>query len=64
MGAEEDVVRWRVYLNGKRVRTLAAESRRVLRKRLYRAGRYRWTVRGIDVNGQSVVSSTRRFRVV
>jgi hypothetical protein len=64
MGADEDVVRWRVYLNGKRVRTLAAASRRVLRKRLYRTGRYRWTVRGIDVNGRSVVSSTRRFRVV
>jgi hypothetical protein len=64
LAPDEDVVRWRVYLNGKRVRTLAAQRKLVLRKRLNRVGRYRWTVRGIDVNGRSVISSSRRFRVV
>jgi hypothetical protein len=64
LGPDEDVVRWRVYLNGKRVRTLAAERKLVLRKRLHRVGRYKWTVRGIDVNGKSVISTSRRFRVV
>ena len=55
-------MRWRVFLSGKRVRTFAAERKFVLRKRVYRTGRYRWTVQGIDVNGRSVISSSRRFR--
>ena len=42
----------------------AAERTRVLRKRMHRTGRYSWTVRGVDVNGRSVVSASRRFRVV
>ena len=64
MNAEDDVERWRVYLNGKHVRTVRAGRTRVLRKRMMRTGRYRWTVRGVDAGGKTVVSATRRFRVV
>jgi len=64
MGAEDDVERWRVYLNGKRVRTLSAARSRVLRKTMRRPGRYRWTVRGVDADGSTIVSASRRFRVV
>jgi hypothetical protein len=62
--ALEDVERWRIYLNGKRVRTLSAHRKRVLRKKVTHKGRYRWTVKGIDAQGDSVLSSSRRFRVV
>ena len=64
MGAGDDVERWRIYINGKRVRTLRASRARVFRKRMRRAGRYRWTVRGIDVNGARIVSAARTTRVV
>ena len=64
MGADEDVVRWRIYLNGERLRTLSATRERVFRRRMRHAGRYRWTVRGIDVNGDTVVSASRSARVL
>jgi hypothetical protein len=63
MDAGDDVARWRVYLNGKRVRTLRASRDRVFRRTMRRAGRYRWTVRGLDAAGDSVVSATRTGRV-
>ena len=64
MGVGEDVERWRVYLNGKRVRTLSAARRRVFRRQMRRAGRYRWTVRGLDANGDTIVSARRTERVL
>jgi hypothetical protein len=36
---------------------------RFARKRIRRAGRYRWTVRGVDGQGRRVVSASRSFRV-
>jgi hypothetical protein len=56
------VARWRVYLNGKRLRTLASQAR-ILHKRINRAGQYRWTVRGFDAQGAQIVSASAAFRV-
>jgi hypothetical protein len=56
------IARWRVYLNGKRVRTLASQAR-ILHKRIDRAGEYRWTVRGYDAQGAQLVSASMAFRV-
>ena len=64
INADDKVARWRVYLNGKRVRTLRAGRSRVLRKRMHYTGRYRWTVSGVGASGQTVVSASRGFRVV
>jgi subtilisin family serine protease len=61
-GAER-VVRWRVSLNGKRIKTLTG-SKMVLRKRVNKAGTHRWNVVGLDAEGEPVVSATRRFKVV
>ena len=62
--SQDPVKRWQVYLNGKHVRTLGVGRSRVLRKRMNRAGRYRWTVRGVDVRGNTLVSASRIFSVV
>jgi beta-mannanase len=64
MGVEDDVERWRVYLNGKLVRSLTAQRPRILRKRLFRPGRYRWTVKAIDVNNAVVATASARSRVL
>ena len=64
MGAARQVVRWRVYINGRRVRTSRASRARVYRKRMYRRGRYRWKVAGLDAGGRIVVSATRTTRVL
>jgi hypothetical protein len=58
------VANWRIYLNGKRLRTLRAGHSRVVRRRMHRTGRYRWTVRGIDAAGKTLVSASSIFRVV
>jgi hypothetical protein len=57
------VKRWRTYLDGRLVRDASATARRVARKRIARAGRYRWTVVGRNLSGRRVVSETRSFRV-
>ena len=57
-----DVHRWRVYLNGRRVRTLSSQAR-ILHKRITRAGQYRWTVKGYDARGTRVASASKAFRV-
>jgi hypothetical protein len=63
--ATQDAVEsWRVYLNDKRVLTLRAGASRVMRRRMKRPGRYRWTVRGFDDRGKTLVSASRMFRVV
>jgi len=62
MHASDDVQRWRVYLNGRLVRTVSSERRRIVRKRIRRAGRFRWTVRGFDGQGAKVASASRSFR--
>ncbi|HVF76883.1 MAG TPA: glycosyl hydrolase [Solirubrobacteraceae bacterium] len=64
MGVADDVERWRIYLNGKLVRTLSAGRPRILRKRLFRPGRYRLRVKAIDVNDQVVASASARTRVL
>jgi hypothetical protein len=64
MGAGGEVARWRVYLNGRRIRTLGATRARVFRTRIRRPGRYRWTVRGFDAAGDGVVSASAQTRVV
>ena len=62
MNAAEAVHRWRVYLNGRRLRTLSSQAR-ILHKRIVRKGHYRWTVRGYDVQGEQVASASGAFRV-
>ncbi|HEV2058657.1 MAG TPA: hypothetical protein VGR11_04815, partial [Solirubrobacteraceae bacterium] len=59
----ERVVRWRVLLNGKRVRTVAAEKS-LLRKRVSRVGTHRWKVVGVDAEGKRVVVAARNFTVL
>ena len=61
-GAEQ-VVRWRVSLNGKRIKTLPGRKSQ-LSKRIARPGTHRWKVVGIDAAGQRVVSATRSFKVL
>jgi len=61
-GAEQ-VVSWRVLLNGKRIKTLPA-TKSQLRKRIATPGTHRWKVVGIDAEGQRVVSAARTFKVL
>ncbi|MDX6679634.1 MAG: hypothetical protein QOE31_3686 [Solirubrobacteraceae bacterium] len=57
------VTRWHAYLNGRRVHSSGSKAPRVARKRIARAGRYRWMVIGRDAAGRRVVSAGRSFRV-
>ena len=57
------VVQWRVSLNGKRLKTLPG-TKTVLRKKVNKAGTHRWKVVGLDAEGQTVVTATRKFTVV
>ena len=61
-GADQ-VVQWRVSLNGKRVKTLPG-TKIALRKRVNKAGTHRWKVVGLDAGGEPVVAATRKFKVV
>ncbi len=58
------VKRWRVSLNGRRVRTLSARQARRVKTRVTRTGTNRWTVTGYDAKSKRVVSSSRTFRAV
>jgi subtilisin family serine protease len=58
------VTAWNVLLDGKRVGTVAAGDRSLLRKRLGRTGKHRWKVVGVDAAGAQVVAAARSFRVV
>ncbi|MEA2141692.1 MAG: hypothetical protein QOI64_122 [Solirubrobacteraceae bacterium] len=62
VGAEQ-VVNWRVSLNGKRIKTLPG-TKSQLRKRVSRPGTHRWKVVGVDADGKRVVSAVRTFKVV
>ncbi|MDX6688947.1 MAG: hypothetical protein QOG15_404 [Solirubrobacteraceae bacterium] len=53
---------WVTMLDGKRVRAVSASRTPVLRTRIARAGKHRWTVVGRDGAGHKVVSATKRFR--
>ena len=62
-GADE-IVRWRVLLDDRRIRTLPAGSARVVRARMRSAGTHRWKIVGVDASGTRVVSAARSFRVL
>jgi hypothetical protein len=53
-----------VLLDGRRVGTVAAGARSLLRTRVRRAGTHHWTVVGLDAKGARVVAATRSFRVL
>ena len=57
------VVKWRVSLNGKRIKTLPA-TKSLLRKRVSKPGTHRWKVVGLDAEGQRVVAAARKFKVL
>ncbi|HEV2785184.1 MAG TPA: hypothetical protein VGV67_02250, partial [Solirubrobacteraceae bacterium] len=66
-GARPQIVRWVVYLDGRRVRTLKATARQAsqtLRHRVRVAGRHRWRVEGRGPDGRRVVSGALAFRVL
>ena len=58
------VTRWRVLLDGRRVGTVVAGKRSLLRKRVSRAGSHRWKVVGVDAAGASIVTGARGFQVL
>jgi len=58
------VARWRVLLDGRRVGTVAAGKRSLLRTRVSRPGAHRWKVVGLAATGARVVTATRGFRVL
>jgi subtilisin family serine protease len=58
------VTRWRVLLDGRRVGTVAAGRRSLLRARVSRAGTHHWKVVGLDAKGERVVAAARSFRVL
>jgi len=58
------VTAWRVLLDGRRVGTVAAGQRSMLRTRINSAGRHRWKVVGVDAAGAQVVVAARSFRAV
>ena len=62
-GPAERVVRWRVSLNGKRIKTLPG-TKSLLRKRVSKPGTHRWKVVGLDAAGARVVSAARKFKVL
>ena len=53
---------WHTYLNGRRVRVVRSHRAPVLRKRIARAGKNRWTVVGRDAGGDKVVAASKSFR--
>jgi len=55
---------WHTYLDGKRVRIIKSSKAPVLRKRIARTGKHRWTVVGRDAAGKRVVSASKNFRAV
>ena len=59
----DSVVRWRVSLNGKRIKTLPG-TKSLLRKRVSKPGTHRWKVVGLDAEGNAVVSAARKFKVL
>ena len=59
----ERVVRWRVSLNGKRIKTLPG-TKSLLRKRINKPGTHRWKIVGLDAEGAKVVSAARKFKVL
>lgn len=61
--ARRRVVRWRVLLDGKRVKTLSSRKT-LLRKRIGRPGTHRWKVVGVDAAGERVVVAARTFKVL
>ena len=63
MNAEDDVEKWRVYLNGRRVRTVAGHRARIVRTVVTRRGLYVWTVRGFDAHGQQVARASKLVRL-
>ena len=56
------VTRWKVSLDGRRVRTLTSRQARSAHTRIARPGRHRWTVTGYDARSREVLSATRSFR--
>jgi hypothetical protein len=62
--AADEVVRWRIALDGRRVATRDAGLPHVLRMRLARPGRHRLTIAGLDAAGARVVASARTVRVL
>jgi subtilisin family serine protease len=60
----ENVARWQVSLDGRRVATLDESDSRVVRRRVARAGRHRWRVVGFDEAGAKVVAAVRSIRVL
>ena len=59
----ERVVKWRVSLNGKRIKTLPG-TKSLLRKRVSKPGTHRWKVVGLDAEGRRVVAAARTFKVL
>jgi len=55
---------WHTYLNGRRARVVSNHKARVLRKRIVRSGKNRWTVVGRDADGDKVVSASKSFRAI
>jgi subtilisin family serine protease len=60
--ASESVARWRVSLDGRVVKTVAAATTGVSR-RIGRAGKHAWRVVGFDGAGAKVVAAARSFTV-
>jgi subtilisin family serine protease len=60
--AADKVALWRVSLDGRVVKSVAADAAGVSR-RVARAGRHAWRVVGFDAGGAKVVAASRTFRV-
>jgi subtilisin family serine protease len=60
----DNVTRWRVVLDGRRVATRSVDETRVLRQKIAKAGKHRWKVVGYDASGKPVAAGTRSFRVL
>ncbi|MBW3654231.1 MAG: hypothetical protein KY433_11775 [Actinobacteria bacterium] len=53
-----------LLLDGRRIGTVRAGKRSLMRKRVSRPGRHRWKVVGVDAAGKQVVAGARSFRVL
>jgi len=60
----EAVTSWRILLDGRRVASRSVDDSRILRHKIYRAGRHTWKIVGYDTVGQRVVAGSRSFRVL